>query len=96
MLEKLLSPIALGLSFLVVSWLFGRIQGSNRAWPTSFWIGVACLITCGRYAIAWHYEIGSAWQSHPTLAMLSTFVVFMLMTRFLYAPSMRENLKRLS
>jgi hypothetical protein len=43
-----------------------------------FWIVCASVMACGKYALAWHSEIGSAWHSHPGLTLLSTCIVFMV------------------
>jgi hypothetical protein len=99
MVAKFLSPIAWSLGFLICTWVWLRIKspdhkvGRAKMHP---WIGVASFIAGGKYAVAWHSEIGAAWQNHPILALLSTFVVFMLTTTFLNTPSMGDSLKKLS
>ncbi len=99
MFAKFLSPVAWSLVFLACAWFWLRIQSLGHKMGRAkmyFWIWTASFIALGKYAVAWHYEIGTAWQNHPTLALLSTFIVFMLMATSLKAPPMRDSLKKLS
>jgi hypothetical protein len=99
MVAKFLSPIAWSLGFLACTWLWLRIQSPDHKVERGkmhFWIGMASFIAFAKYAVAWHYEIGAAWQNHPILALLSTFIVLTLMTTFLKTPFMRDSLKKLS
>jgi hypothetical protein len=76
MTEKLLSPIALFLGVLISGWLFGQIQGPDRAIRLRFWIFVSSGVACMSLAVAWHNEIGSAWQNNPHVTALATFAFF--------------------
>jgi hypothetical protein len=41
-----------------------------------FWIVCASLMACGKYALAWHVEIASAWQNHPGVTLFLTLISF--------------------
>jgi hypothetical protein len=79
MIEKLLSPLVFPLGFLAATWVWLRIQSPDHKVGRAkirFWIACASVIACGKYALAWHSEIGSAWQTHPGLTLFGTLIVF--------------------
>jgi hypothetical protein len=79
MMEKLLSPLLFPAGLLATASLLRRIQNPDadiRRANLRFWLGSATVIACGEYAVAWHNEIGAAWQSNPTFALLGTFIAF--------------------
>jgi hypothetical protein len=79
MFHKLVEPIVFPLILLGLFWFSERHKGPDRKadWQKMrFWIGVCSLMACGEYAVAWHWEIGLAWQNHPNWALFSTLAVF--------------------
>ena len=79
MMEKLFSPLLFPTGLLAAAWVLRRIQNPDpeiRRANLRFWLGSATVIACGEYAVAWHNEIGAAWQSSPLLTLLATFVAF--------------------
>ena len=79
--EKLISPVAVPVLVFAIAYLLLRIKNreSQTRSPLGFWFTVALWIACERFALAWHDEIGSAWQMHPSVTMAATFVIFMVM-----------------
>jgi hypothetical protein len=78
--EKLFSPLLFPAGLLAAAWLLRRIQNPDREIQRAnlrFWLGSATVIACGEYAVAWHNEIGSAWQTSPALTLLGTFIAFL-------------------
>jgi hypothetical protein len=77
--EKLLSPLLFPAGLLAAAWLLRRIQNPDPQIQRAnlrFWLGSATVIACGEYAVAWHNEIGSAWQTSPALTLFGTFAAF--------------------
>jgi hypothetical protein len=87
--EKLFSPLLFPTGLLAAAWLLRRIQNPDTQIQRAnlrFWLGSAIVIACGEYAVAWHNEIGSAWQASPVLTLFGTFVAFLGIIRV--APSL--------
>jgi hypothetical protein len=82
MYEKLISPAGVPVLVLAIAYLLQRIKNreSQTRPPMGFWFTVALWIAGERFALAWHYEIGSAWQMHPTAALAVTFVAFVVIS----------------
>jgi hypothetical protein len=79
MMEKLLSPLLFPAGLLAAASLLRRIQNPDadiRRANLRFWFGSASVIACGEYAVAWHNEIGTVWQTSPGLALFGTFIAF--------------------
>jgi len=79
--EKLFSPLLFPAGLLAAAWLLRRIQNPDseiRRANLRFWLGSATVIACGEYAVAWHNEIGSAWQTSPVLTLFGTFIAFVV------------------
>jgi cytochrome bd-type quinol oxidase subunit 2 len=78
MVDKIVEPIMFPLLLVGLFWLSERNKNpdhrANRE-KMRFWVGVAILIACGELAVAWHNEIGSAWQNHPELTFFATLIV---------------------
>jgi hypothetical protein len=81
MFAKVISPLGFPLLLTFISWFLLRNQIANRTVRRAkmrLWLAIATAIACGDYAIAWHDEIGSAWQHHPEFTLLATLIVFMV------------------
>ena len=91
--EKLFSPLLFPTGLLAAAWLLRRIQNPNPEIQRAnlrFWLGSATVIACGEYAVAWHNEIGSAWQTSPSLTLFGTFIAFLGIVRVAPSPSSFE------
>ena len=78
-MEKIISPVGFPLVLLVIFWFSERNKNPERKADRAtmrFWTGVCILIACGEYDVAWHNEIGLAWQNHPELALFATLAIF--------------------
>jgi hypothetical protein len=79
MMAKVFSPLGFPLLFVVISWVWLRNQSADHKAARAkmrLWIVIASMIACGDYAIAWHNEIGSAWQNHPEFTLFATLIAF--------------------
>jgi len=64
-----------------VGWFLSRNEiadGNGRRAKMRLWITIAAAVACAGYAIAWHNEIGSAWQNHPEFTLFATLIVFVV------------------
>jgi len=95
MVDKFLSPVVFPLILLGLCWLSERNKSPDHT-PNRdrmrFWIACWTLLAVGDYAIAWHNEIGHAWQSYPTVTFFSTLVIFVVIG---WLPPSKDSLKNL-
>jgi len=78
MVDKFVSPMVFALILVSLSWLSERNKSPDRKPDRRrmrFWIACWSLMACGEYALAWHKEIGLAWQNHPGLTLFGTLIV---------------------
>ena len=79
MISKLVSPLVFPAIFLAFVWRIAKRASSDHkvGHEMDRWIVIAVVATCVSYAMAWHNEIGRAWQNHPSQTALLTLLVSM-------------------
>jgi len=96
LMEKLISPAGFPLVLFAIFWFSERNKSPERKASRAkmrFWAGLCGFMACADYAVAWHNEIGMAWQNHPELTFFSIFAVVGAL--FTIARPLPDSMKKL-